>query len=128
MQLKPVYALVRDLQLATRIVKLAKAAGLEARTFDTAERLLEASRQREPALVFLDCEALEKEAFRLLEDFRKDELLSKVPRIGYLLQGVGDLKREMRDAGCEQVYAKSQFMKELEMLLVRYAHGIPSGI
>ena len=122
------YLLANDLFFATKIVKTAQAAGLHARAFDSAERLLEASREKEPALVFLDCQGLEKEAYRLLDAFRPDEKLSKVPRIGYLSHVAQDLKREMRTAGCEQVYAKSEFSRELETLLVRYAHGLPSRI
>jgi len=128
MELKPVYLLANDLFFSTKVVKTAQAAGLEARAFDTAGRLLQASREKEPALVLLDCQGLEKEAHRLLDAFRFDEKLSKIPRIGYLSHVAQDLKREMRDAGCEQVYAKSEFSRELENLLIRYAHGLPSRI
>ena len=126
--LKPVYALVNDLFFATKIMKTVQAMGLTGRAFDTAERLFQASTEKEPALIFLDCQGSEKEAFRLLKEMRSDEVFSQVPKIGYLSHGAIELKKEMRTAGCEQVYAKSEFTKELENLLVRYAHGIPSRI
>lgn len=128
MNLKPVYALVPGLFFASKIVKTAQAMGLEARTFDSSEKLLQASKQKEPALVMMDCVGLEKEAFRLLEAFRKEGLLSKIHQIGYLSHGSQDLKREMRSAGCEQVYTKSEFVEELENLLMRHAHGLPSRV
>ena len=102
--------------------------GLEARAFDTTERLVQASKEREPALVVMDCEGLAREAFRLLSEFRADEKLSAVPQIGYLSHTAQDLKREMRAAGCSQVYSKAEFTRELENLLTRYAHGISSRI
>ena len=98
--------------------------GLEARAFDSAERLTQSAREKEPALVILDCEGSEKEAFKLLAQFRSDELLLKIPRIGYLSHASGDLKREMREAGCLQVYNKAEFTRELENLFGRYAHGV----
>lgn len=128
MVLKPVYALVGDLFFATRIVKTALQVGLEARAFDHADRLIEASKETEPALVVMDCQGLEKEAFCLLHAFRADEKLSRIPRLGYLMHGAVDLKREMRQAGCEQVYSKSEFTKELGNLLMRYGLGFSSRI
>ena len=128
---KPIYALVRDLFSAEKIVKAAKVVGLEARTFDSAEKLIRSSREREPALVVLDGGELEKEVFRVLGEFRSDERLSKVPALGYLSHAsrtAEELKREMREAGCIQVYTKSEFTKELETLLARHAHGFPSRI
>ena len=125
---KPIYILVNELFFATKIVKSAQALGLEARAFDTAERLLEASRGREPSLVIMDCGGLEKEAFKLLGAFRSDAQLCKIPQIGYLSHGEKILQQEMRTAGCSQVFTKSQFTKELDVLIARTLHGIPSRI
>ena len=121
---QPIYILVNDLFFATKIVKSAQAITLEARAFDTADRLLEASRQKEPSLVILDCGGLEKEAFKLLDATRTDEKLSKIPKIGYLSHGARQLEKEMRTAGCNQVYTKSQFTKELDVLIARTLHGV----
>ena len=106
---KPVYVLVNNLFFAEKIVKTAKAMGLETRAFDSAERLIQSAREKEPALVILDCEGSEKEGFQLLKEFRSDENFLKIPRIGYLSHTSGDLKREMREAGCIQVYNKAEF-------------------
>lgn len=120
MALKPVYLLVSNLFFATKIVKTAEAVGLEARAFDSAVRLLGASQDKEPALVILDC-ALEREAFRLLDEFRSSEKLSAIPRIGYLSHLAQELKRQIEGAGCEAVYSKAEFTKGLENLLMRHA-------
>lgn len=128
MGLKPVYALIGDLFFATKIVKSAKAVGLEARAFDTAERLMQASREKEPGMIIMDCGSLEREAFQLLKELRSDEKLSRIPRLGYLSHSVADLKNQMRAAGCDQVFLKTEFTRELENLLVRYGGGFPSRI
>ena len=125
---KPIYILVNDLFFATKIVKTAQALALEARAFDTASRLLEASKQKEPALVIMDCGGMERECYELLNAFHSEEKLSKIPFIGYLSHGAKDLSREMRAAGANQVYTKSQFTKELDLLLARTTHGVPSRI
>lgn len=124
MAAKPVYVLTHNLSFAEKIVKRAKSVGVEARAFDLADRLMQSAREKEPALIILDCEGSEKEAFRLLGQFQLDALLSKVPRIGYLSGNSQDLKREMRNAGCIQVYGKVEFTRELENLFGRYAHGV----
>ena len=126
--IKPVYALVGDLIFATRIAKTAETMGLGARTFDRAQRVMQASKEREPSLVIMDCERLEKEAFQLLAAMRTDASLAKIPCVGYLSHTARELKQEMREAGCEQVYSRSEFTKELEQILTRYSHGIPSRI
>lgn len=126
--LKPVYFLVNNLFFAEKMVKRAQTMGLEARAFDSTDPLVQASLEKEPALVIMDCEGLEKEAFRLLDQFRSEGKLSSVPRIGYLSHSAEDLRREMREAGCVQVYAKSELTRELENLLTRYAHGFPSRV
>ena len=125
---KPIYLLANDLFFATKVVKTAQSLSLEARAFDTADRLLQASREKEPSLVILDCGGLEKQAFQLLDAFRNDAQLSKVPRIGYLSHMARELEREMRTAGCNQVYTKLQFTKELEILLARSMHDVSSGL
>jgi CheY-like chemotaxis protein len=121
--LKPVYVLVGDLFFATKIVKTAESLGVQIRTFDSADRLLQAAKEREPMLLILDCEKLEKEAFRILQLIRSEKGWAAVPRIGYLSHSAQALKGEMRAAGCEQVYAKSEFTKELGNLLMRYTYG-----
>lgn len=115
---------MKDLFFATKVVKTAQAIGLEARAFDSAARLSQAAREKEPALVILDCEGLEREAFQVLEAFRLDAKLSAIPRVGYLSHGAKGLKQEMRNAGCSSVYAKSEFTRELENLLMRHARGL----
>jgi len=128
MERKPVYMLANDLFFAGKVVKTAGASGVPARAFDTAERLIQAARDREPSLVVMDCERLERETFRLLGEFRADEQLSKVPRVGYLSHTAQDLKGQMLAAGATQVYFRSEFSKQLENLLMRYAGGLPSRL
>jgi CheY-like chemotaxis protein len=128
MQSKPVYALVSDLFFASKIVKTGQSLGVEVRAFDTADRLVQASREKGPALVILDCERSEHEAFRALESFRSESALLSIPRIGYLSHTAQELKREMRTAGCEQVYVRSEFTKELQNILMRYTGGFSSRV
>lgn len=124
----PIYVLVKELFFATKIVKTAQAVGLEVRAFDSAGRLLEASRQKPPQLLILDCQGLEREAFQLLGEFKADEKLAKVSRIGYVPHVAQDLKQEMLRAGCEHIYSKSEFTRELENILVKTGDGLSSRI
>ena len=128
MMQKPVYMLVNDIFFATKMVKSAQALQLESRAFDSAERLFQAAKAKPPALVILDCQGLENEAFKVLSDFKQDETLACVPRIGYLSHAAQDLKKEMQAAGAMHVYSKSEFSRDLDTLLARLTHGLPFGI
>jgi len=125
---KPIYALVGNLFFAEKIVKRVKAQGLEARAFDSAQKLVSASGQKEPALVLLDCDGLEKEAFETLRQFRRDARFSKIPAVGFLNGSKLALKQEMRNAGCIQVYTMTEFSKELDTLIARTHNGFSSRI
>lgn len=125
---KPVYMLVAELFFATKVVKTAQSMGFEARAFDSAVRLVEAARAKEPGLVIMDCEGLEREAFGLLERFHADEKLKKIPRIGYLSHTARDLKNEMRSAGAFQIYNKAEFSRDLGNILMRHTHDFSSRI
>lgn len=128
MAAKPIYVLVGNLFFAEKIVKRVQAQGLEARAFDSAQKLIRASQEREPALVVLDCEGLEKEAFNALREFRRDTRFSKVPSIGYLNGSKLELKQEMQNAGCIHMYTKTEFSKELGNILTRAINGFSSRI
>lgn len=96
------------------------------RTFDTAEWIIQIANEKELIVVLLDCQGLEKEAFRVLDTFRTHPRLSKIPRVGCLHEGDRDLRRGMQNAGCEQLYANSEVTKELGNILARYTYGFSS--
>lgn len=116
-----VYGLVSNLLFATKIAQSAKHCHLAVHNFDKAEPLLEHARKKPPALIILDWDGCEAEAFKVLKELKASADLKGVPSVGYLSHIKTALKEEAERAGCHRVYSKSEFTRTLDDLLMRYA-------
>ena len=116
-----VYGLVSNLLFASKIAQSAKHCHLSVHNFDKAAPLVEHAKKKAPALVILDWDGCEAEAFKLLKEFRENADLKAVPTIGYVSHVKTALKEEAQRAGCHRVYPKSEFTRILDELLARYA-------
>jgi len=115
------YALVRDMVAASRIVKSAGPLHVIARNFDRAQTLLDHAVKENPCLVILDLETCEVEAFQVLKELRYNADLMGVPAVGVVTQAKAMVKPEAEKAGCLRVYLKTEFIRELPDLIARYA-------
>ncbi len=115
------YALVRDMAAASRIVKSAGALHVAAQNFDRAQTLLDHARKEKPCLVIVDLETCEVEAFQVLKELRESADLKGVPVVGVVTQAKSMLKPEAEKAGCLRVYLKTEFGRVLPDLIARYA-------
>ena len=116
-----VYALLRDMATAIKIVKCAAQFGLVARNFDKAEAVIESARSKKPFLIILDFEHCEAEAYKTLKEFQKNADLKSVPFVGFVTKSREAVKGEAERAGCDRVYMKTEFDRELPNLMTRYA-------
>ncbi len=114
-----VYGLVRDMSMASRIAKYAQLCNLSAYNCDKAAALIEHVRVQKPVLMILDFENCEGEAFQALKEFRGNADLKKVPLVGYVSQTRVMVKEEAERAGCDRVFMKTAFLKELPDLIAR---------
>lgn len=116
-----VYGLVSNLLFASKIAQSAKHSHLSIHNFDKAAPLLEHAKKRRPSLVVIDWDGCEAEGFNLLKQFRENVDLKGVPVVGYVSHTKTALKDEAQRAGCQRVYAKSEFTRILDDLLARYS-------
>ena len=116
-----VFGLVSNIFLATKIAQAAKHCHLAVHNFDKAEPLLLHAKSKLPRLVILDWDGCEAESFKFLKELSQSADLKSVPVIGYLSTSKINIKEEARRAGCLRVYGKSEFMRDLDELLARYA-------
>lgn len=105
--------------MATRVARDAKALYFEAFQSDRIEALWALAAERKVLLVILDWDHCEAECFKLLEKMRREESWKAVPVVGYLSQEKTALREEARKAGCDRVYGKSEFFKNLNDILMR---------
>ena len=114
-----VYGLTCDLKVAEKITQIAQNWSLEIRHFDRAEKLLQRAAERLPNLFIIDWDHCEAEAFKLLSSRNDIPALKKVPVIGYLSNEKGSVKEEAERAGCMRVWLKTEFMNDLEDIMIR---------
>ena len=116
-----VFSLLGDVATATRIAKAAKACHLEVHNFDRSEGLKDHFSRKPPVLILIDWDSKEAEAYRLLKEMAKNADFKRVPKVGFVSQTKESLKREAQAAGCDRVYSRTEFMKELNNIFMRYA-------
>ncbi|HPW77400.1 MAG TPA: response regulator [Candidatus Omnitrophota bacterium] len=116
-----VYGLVRDLAMAKQLVKCASRFGIRARNFDRADSLMKSVEETKPFLVILDFENLECESYKTLKEIRESADAKGVPVIGFVSQSRSAVKEEAERAGCDRVYLKTVFNRDLPELIARYA-------
>lgn len=115
-----VYGLLRDLTAAEKIAKAAKNCRLEVHNFDRSQGLLDHSRLRKPLLIIVDWDACEAEGYKVLKEIKQNADLNGVAVIGFVSGQKLALREEAQRAGCHRVYHKTEFMKDLELILARY--------
>ena len=116
-----VLALVSSMLVATKIAQTAKLCHLGVRNFDRAEALMAYAAQHPPMVIVLDWDQCESEAFKILNELKKNADLQKVASIGYVSNTKQAVKQDAERAGCHRVYTKTEFMRDLALILTRYA-------
>lgn len=122
---RAVMALVGGMDMASKIVKSARLHHLDVRSFDRAERLLNAVLARTPEVLILDFETREAEAFKFLKALRENAVDNAVIRkaavVGWVSNSKRDVKNEAERAGCLRVFLKTEFLSGLDEIWLRYA-------
>lgn len=116
-----VCGLVFDILVATKIAQMAQRCHYSVHNFDSAERLLGHCRQHIPSLIIIDWERREAEAFKMLKEISSNADFKSVGIVGFTSAKKTTLGEEARRAGCERVWPKTEFMKDLENIFARYA-------
>lgn len=116
------FGLISNIQVATRIAQSAKHCHLGVHNFDNSAKLVEHAKLTPPMLIILDWDGCEAESFKVLKELSGNADLKSVPVVGYLSSGTKTpLLDEARRAGCLRVYPKSEFLRELDLIVARYA-------
>lgn len=114
-----VVALVSDLMMASKIRSAATGTGVEVRVVDDAAALLETARAARPGLVLLDLDDRRNEAAAALTAIRSDAALASLRVLGFVSHVRADRIAAAREAGIDEVLARSAFVARLAELLSR---------
>ena len=108
---------VDDLMFASRISSAAKALGVEIAFARTPEAIVEAVRTRAPRLVILDLNSVKVRPLEAVAALKADPALAAVPTLGFVSHVQTELIGAARQAGVDQVMARSAFVTQLPQLL-----------
>ena len=108
---------VDDLMFASRISSAAKALGVEIAFARSPEAIVEAVRTRAPRLVILDLNSVKVRPLEAIAALKADPALAAVPTVGFVSHVQTELIGEARQAGVDQVMARSAFVSQLPQLL-----------
>ena len=108
---------VDDLMFASRISSAAKALGVEIAFARSPEALVEAVRTKAPRLVILDLNSVKVRPLEAIAALKADPALAAVRTVGFVSHVQTELIGEARQAGVDQVMARSAFVSQLPQLL-----------
>ena len=108
---------VDDLMFASRISSAAKALGVEIAFARSPEAIVEAVRTKAPRLVILDLNSVKVRPLEAIAALKANPALAAVPTLGFVSHVQTELIGAARQAGVDQVMARSAFVTQLPQLL-----------
>ena len=116
---RKILAILDDLFFIVKINEAAKRAGVPIEFVKTAKDALDKA-QAHPPLIILDLNCTALDPVKLIEKLKSSAALKEIPLIGYVSHIQSELIQKAREAGCDQVLARSAFSKDLPQILKRH--------
>ena len=112
-----VMCVVDDLMFSIKISTAAKALGAPVFFERNAAAVVERVREKQPALVIFDLNSQKLRPLDAIAALKADPSLRQIPTLGYVSHVQTDLIQAARDAGIDQVLARSAFTERLGEIL-----------
>jgi CheY-like chemotaxis protein len=113
-----VLAAVDDLMFASRIATTARQLGVDVVFVKSAPEMTQASAAA-PSMIILDLNSRRDDAISTLTAIKADSALAGVRTIGFVSHVQGELIASAREAGIDEVLARSAFVERLPDILSR---------
>lgn len=121
-------AVVDDLMFASKIRSIAEKAGADVSFVRTADAVLPALTAARPSLVIFDLDREGLDPIGAIRAIRNDEGLRSTRLVAFVRHTSADLIAAAREAGVDQVLARSAFFPALADMLATAAEvGVSSG-
>jgi CheY-like chemotaxis protein len=117
----PVVVAVPDLLLQSRIAEAARRAGVRFVIADTPDDVLRLARAERPGLLVLDLDSPRVQAEATLRRVRGDPALSGLATLGFYSHVRTELAERAKQAGCDRLLTRGQFVRQVDALLRPYA-------
>ena len=108
---------VDDLIFSIKISTAAKALGAEIYFERSADKVLTSVREKKPSLVILDLNSGKLRPMEIIAELKADEDLKGIRTLGFVSHVHADLIAAAREAGIDEVLARSAFSERLGEIL-----------
>ena len=108
-----------DLMFSVKIKTAGKALGADLYFERNAGRVVESVRERRPSLVILDLNSRTLRPMEAIAALKADAGLAAIPTLGYVSHVDADTVAAAREAGVDEVLARSAFVERLGEILSR---------
>jgi len=115
-----ILAAVDDLLFSSKIRTTAKQTGVELAFARTPPEILEQSRSSKPALVIFDLNSAKANALDTIAAMKNDPELASIRTLGFVSHVQTGLIEAAREAGIDEVLARSAFAGNLAAILTAY--------
>jgi CheY-like chemotaxis protein len=120
MIVRMILAAVDDLLFSSKIRTTARQAGVELAFARTPPEILEQSRSSKPALVIFDLNSAKANALDTIAAMKNDPELASIRTLGFVSHVHTGLIEAAREAGIDEVLARSAFAGNLAAILTAY--------
>ena len=117
-----ILCVVDDLLFSVKISTTAKALGVDMYFERSAEMVLPRIREKNPSLVIFDLNSAKLRPMEAIAAMKQDARLKSVPTLGFVSHVDSGTIAAAREAGIDQVLARSAFSEKLPQIL---ASGTP---
>jgi PleD family two-component response regulator len=113
-----ILAAVDDLLFSSKIRNTAKLTGVELVFARTPEEILSQARALKPALIIFDLNSAKADPINTVSALRSDPSLKTLPTMGFVSHVDTELILAAREAGVDEVMARSAFAANLAKILI----------
>jgi len=112
-----ILAAVDDLLFSSKIRTTAKQAGVDLTFARTPPEIIDQARALRPALLIFDLNSAKAEPIETIAALKRDRELSSIRTLGFVSHVHDDVIASAREAGIDQVMARSAFVERLGSIL-----------
>ena len=112
-----IVAAVDDLMFSSRIANAAKQMGIELSFARSSADLLSQAREKKPGLIIFDLNATRMDPLGAIAALKADDAMRGITTIGFVSHVDAGLIAAARDAGIDEVLARSAFTARLAEIL-----------
>jgi len=119
---KTIIAVLDDMFFSSKIREGAKGLKLEVEFIKSSNGLTEKIKKDIPSLLIVDLNTRVLSPFQVIRDLKSSPEFMDIPILGFFSHVQTELKEEAAKAGCNLIYPKSKFSKDLRSILVNYSN------